>query len=124
MIDLDDGEQLLDLLGIVLGLLILGGVALLLFTAMNGIPSQQDTAPDGDWTLDRVNTTHVRITYRGDELIAAENLSVTVNGRQRPVSWSERLTRGDAGVLRAREDETVRVYWTGGRGDRVLLKRW
>lgn len=122
MIDLDDEDQLLNLLGVILILFIISSVAFLVFTATDTSPSQQETDPEVNWTLERLNATHVQITHGGGDSVVVENLSVTVNGRPRPVSWSGRLMNGDIGKFRSERGDVIRLYWTGGRSDWELLK--
>ena len=119
---LNSGDRLLDLVGIVLLLVLVSSLSLLVFVGMNP-GSVEGDAPNADWSLQRVNASQVEITHTGGEPVSAENLAVIVNGRPRPVSWSGRLTEGDSRVVRV-ESGQLGLYWTGGSGDRILLKQW
>jgi hypothetical protein len=118
----DDGDRLLNLVGAALVLAVILSVGLLVVVAANGPTST--SGPDAEWTLSRVNDTHVRITHAGGERTHASNLVVTVDGRERRVSWTGELTREDSGVVHARASQVVRLYWLPDHGNRELLARW
>lgn len=121
----DDGDRILDLVGAALAATILVSVALLVFAAATTPTGAPAEAPSTEWSLDRVNTTHVRITHAGGEPVAARSLVVTVGGTDRRVDgWSGMVARGDRGVVRALEGKVVRVYWTTEAGERVRLASW
>ena len=120
----DDGDRLVTAISVALGVFILIGIALLIFAAMNVPSDGSGHPPQASWTLDRVNATHVRITHAGGEPVSTTNLSVTVNGARRSLTWAGTFTESDTGLVAARPNAEVQLYWIGGRGDRVLLKRW
>lgn len=121
----DDGDRILDLVGAALAATILVSVALLVFAAATAPTGAPPEAPSTEWSLDRANTTHVRITHAGGEPVAARSLVVTVGGTDRRVDgWSGMVARGDSGVVRALEGKTVRVYWTTAAGERLRLASW
>jgi hypothetical protein len=68
-----------------------------------------------------MNATHVQITHDGGEPVSASELIVTVDGIERRVTWSGLIRQGDSGVVRGDRQQVVRLYWTGGPGDRSLL---
>lgn len=120
----EDGDRVLNLVGGLLVVAVIGSLALLVLVGMDAPASP--AGPETDWTLERINDTHVRIVHAGGDPVDASELKATVDGRARPVSWSGRITEGDAGVVRARSgaQRLVRLYWVGGRADRELLERW
>lgn len=129
-----DGDRLLTIGGAVLGLTILLMIGVLAITFAHP-PSGGTSGPDAEWSLDRVNATHVRITHAGGEAVNAGRLVVTVDGNdrrvtwtvdgyERRVTWTGRVTEGDSGVFRARTDRLVRLYWETDRGERVRLDDW
>ena len=120
----DDGDRLLTAIGIALVIGIVVGLGILILAAVNAPSDSAGHAPQATWTLDRVNTTHVRIIHAGGQPVSTANLSVTVNGVHRPVTWSGTLTEGDSGLVAAKSSAAVQLYWIGGRGDRVLFQRW
>ncbi|MFB6123381.1 MAG: hypothetical protein ABEJ78_07985 [Haloferacaceae archaeon] len=119
---LEDGDRILNLVGAALVLALLFSVGLLVVVASEGPTTA--SGPDARWSLSRVNETHVEVSHAGGERTHASNLVVTVDGRERGVSWSGVLTRGDSGVLRARETQVIRLYWLPENGNRELLARW
>lgn len=124
MIDLDDGEQLMNLIGIVLMLLLIMSVAVLILTAMS---AQQQSAdiPDVDWNLTRINESYVRITHAGGEPVQTENLSVTVDGIPRQPQWTApTLASGKYGIVAADEHSRVTLLWRESDIERVVLGRW
>lgn len=120
----DNGDRLVTVISIVLVVLIVISIGILILAAVNAPSNSAGRAPQATWTLDRVNTTHVRIGHAGGKPVSTANLSVTVNGVHRSVTWSGTLTDGESGLVAARSSAVVQLYWIGGRGDRVLLQRW
>jgi hypothetical protein len=116
------GDRLLLLVGIVLFGVLAFAFGVIVIGGMN--PAWGEDAPEAEWELDRVNDTHVGIVHGGGDAVDARELTVTVGGRERRVSWSGEVGPGDRGVLRAGEGDIVRLYWTGGRGTRDLLEEW
>ena len=121
----EDSDRLLDVVGVVLLVALIGALGLIVVVGMNPPSSQgPDQSPDTNWELQPINDTHVRITYAGSEPVPTENLTVTVSQYPRAVSWSGVLTSGDSGVLKARTGDVVRLYRKEGRDGRTLLERW
>lgn len=118
----DDGDRLLTAVGVGLFLLIAFAVSVVVLGAMN--PSPGEATPEVDWELDPVNATHVRIVHAGGDSVPVEELTVTVGGRERRVTWSGTVGEGDAGTFRAEENDVIRLYWTGGSGTRDTLETW
>lgn len=123
MIDLD-GDRMLDLFGVVLVLAIVGGLVLLGLGATS-IQGESTSAPESDWTLTRINESHVRVSHAGGEPVPTEHLSVAVDGQHRRVQWSATLlTDGEYGVVRAGENGSVTLLWQRSEGERRILDRW
>lgn len=123
MIDLD-GDRMLDLFGIVLALGIVGGFALLGLGAVS-VQEGSTPAPEADWTLERVNGSHVRVIHAGGEPVRSEHLSVAVDGQHRRVQWTATtLVDGGYGIVRADERAAVTLLWQRSEGDRRVLERW
>jgi len=123
MIDLD-GDRMLDLFGVVLVLAILGALALVALGATS-VQEGTNPTPETDWTLARVNESHVRVLHDGGEPVRTEHLSVAVDGRHRRVRWSETvLVEGEYGTVRADEDTVLTLVWQRSEGDRRVLERW
>lgn len=124
MIDFDDGDQLLNLFGIILVLFLIISVAVLVLAAMSAQQRSADT-PDADWKLQQMNDSYVRITHAGGEPVQTGNLSVTVDGTPRRPQWTATtLTDGDYGVVRIGEGSTVTLLWMHSEADRDVVKRW
>ena len=124
MIDFDDGDQLLNLIGIVLVLFLLVSIAILVLAATS-VQQESAAVPDGDWTLTRINESYVRITHAGGEPVQTGNLSVTIDGTPRRPQWTATtLTDGDYGVVRVGEGNRVTLLWMHSEADRDVLKRW
>lgn len=119
---LDDGERVLNLIGVALVVVIVVSVAAIALSSLSGQP---DATPDADWTLTRVNDSFVRITHAGGEPVATTNLTVAVDGRPRHPAWTrEVLTDGEHGVVRADGDATVVLFWEREAAKRRVLERW
>lgn len=120
----DDGDRLLNVLGVVLGLFIVVGIAGVVLAGIGGPSTGTDGAPDADWTLDRINESHVQLVHRGGDAVPATDLVVTVDGVRRRASWGGLVDEGDAGVVRADRGMVVQLYWTNDVGERIKLAEW
>ncbi|MFB6281838.1 MAG: hypothetical protein ABEH40_07455 [Haloferacaceae archaeon] len=119
-----DGDRLLDLGGLLIGLtlvLMIGVLALAFVQAPGG---GRTGGPPTEWTADRINETHVRITHAGGEPVAAERLVVSVGGYDRRPGWEGTVSEGDSGVVRAGPNQVISLYWVTDRGERVRLDSW
>lgn len=119
----DDGDRLLLLVGVLLAVALVASAGLVVLSAMTA-PSREVAQPETDWSVERVNDSHVAITYEEGPTFSPANLSVNVNGHFRHVAWSDPVTPGERVTVRAAEGHIVEVFWIAGRDDRVLLKRW
>lgn len=119
-------DRSLDAVGVVVALLLvmMVGVLVLTFAGAVGGDRQAADAPNAQWTLERVDDTHVRIAHAGGEPVPTDRLVVTVDGYQRRATWSGTVSRGDAGTVTAALNTQVRLYWTTDRGERVRLGSW
>lgn len=119
-----EGDRLLNALGIVLAGFIVVGIVGVVLAGMGGPSTDVADAPDAEWTLDRVNDSHVRITHRGGDVVPASDLVVTVDGVRRRASWDGLVAEGDAGTVRAGRGTIVDLYWTNDVGERIELRSW
>lgn len=119
-----DADRLLDLGGLAIGVTLLLMIAALAVAFVGGSNSGATGGPPTEWTLDRVNDTHVRIVHAGGEPVAADRLVVSVDGYDRRVTWEGTVSEGDAGIVRAGPDLLVRLYWITEQGERVRLDDW
>ena len=123
MIELD-GDRILDPFGVVLILAIVDVLALL---GLGATSTQEGSspAPGTDWSLERVDESHVRVWHEGGEPVRAEHLSVAVDGRHRRVHWTATvLIEGEHGTVRAAERSRVTLLWQRPEGERRALERW
>lgn len=119
----DEGDRLLNIIGAALVVALVVVVAVGIVIAVN-VPANRVSPPEGDWTFRQINATHVQVTYESGEPITASSLVVSVDGYTRHPSWNGRVGEGDATAVQAARGQLVRVYWDGGRSDRVRLARW
>ncbi|MFB6300389.1 MAG: hypothetical protein ABEH65_09030 [Halobacteriales archaeon] len=119
----EDGDRLLNIFGGALLLFLLIAVVVVVLAAGSGPYEQPGDVPETEWSIDRVNTTHVKITLEGGETVETDALVVTVSGTEVDPAWSGRLTEGDSGIVRAEPGAVVRIYWVAGSEDRVGLVR-
>lgn len=124
MIDFDDGEQLLNIIGIILVVFIIFSVAVLVLAAMSAQERSADI-PDTDWELQQLNESYVRITHTGGDPVQTDTLSVTVDGTPRHPQWtSMTLSEGEYGVIRVGDGVTVTLLWQHSESERDVLQRW
>lgn len=121
---LEDGDTVLNLVGVGLVVAVLLGLGVV---ALNFSPSDDGDVPDADWTVDRVNDTHVRIAHAGGDAVTDSELVVTVDGTPRTATWNGTagaVTRGDSTVVHVRPNQVVGVSWEAGHTERQTLERW
>lgn len=123
MIDFDDGEQLVNIFGMILVSLVVLSLALLVFSTVS--TQQEPEAPDAEWSLTQINDSYIRIEHAGGEPVSARNVTVTVNGRPVHPEWTaEVLTENDSAIVRVSQDNRVRLLWQRSESDSDVLKRW
>lgn len=115
-------DRKLDVLGAILAIGIVLGAGLAVFGAIEGSQGGGEPAPTVNFSVERINDTHVRLVHAGGDTVRGEELVLTVNNRERgqesfPTSFAE----GEAAIVQVAEDRTIRVHWTGGRGPRERL---
>ena len=123
MTDLD-GDRLLDVFGVALVLAIVGAFVLIGLGATS-VGEEKTAAPETDWTLTRINESHVRVSHAGGEPVRIERLTVAVDGQPRRARWTEAiLTDGGYGVVRASAGTRVTLIWERSEAERRVLERW
>lgn len=119
-----EGDRLLDLFGILLAVAIVGALVLLGLGATS-VGEEPTAPPETDWTLTRVNESHVRVAHAGGEPVRAEYLTLAVDGQPRRVGWTAAiLVDGEYGLVRANEGTRVTLVWERSETDRRVLSRW
>jgi hypothetical protein len=119
---LEDGDRVLDLVGVLLVIAVLGGLGIIAVGIANPGPDPQPT-PEANFTFERVNESQVRITHAGGPPVAAADLLVIVDGLERNPGWESNVGEDDTGLVLATEGATVTVYWDGGRADKRVLSK-
>lgn len=117
-------DRKLDLLGVALVILVVLGVALAVFGALDIAGQDGSETPSVNFTAERINDTHVAIVHDGGETVRGDQLVVTIDGGERVPRGSRfpaRVSEGDRAIIQEGEGHTVRVYWTGGQGPRDRL---
>ncbi|MFB6185851.1 MAG: hypothetical protein ABEI86_03165 [Halobacteriaceae archaeon] len=118
-----EGDRYLQIIGVVLAVGLFVSTGLLVFVAIQSSPnSDTKPIPNVNWTISRINESHVRLIHAGGKPVDTANIMVTVDGIKRYVSWSNTLTQGDSGTVRAREGQIVRIFWVKGKGNRILME--
>lgn len=115
-----NGDRILRLTGVVLVFAIAVALAIIILAGAQG-PPDDNSGPDVNWTISRINETVVRIQHAGGEQIDASNLVVTVDGRVRHPSWPSSISEGDHAQLNVQSGQTVRIIWEAEPGSRTEL---
>lgn len=118
------GDRLLTLFGVALAGFIVVGLVGVVIAGLGGPSDRAANAPEAEWTLERVNDSHVRVVHAGGDAVPAEDLVVTVDGVRRRASWDGVVSEGDPGVVHADRGTVVQLYWTNEVGERVKLQDW
>ncbi|GAB3685451.1 hypothetical protein GCM10028857_15970 [Salinarchaeum chitinilyticum] len=111
-------DRKLDVLGVVLAVLVVLGAGLAVFGAMEASSGGGGEEIEIDFTVERINETHLRVVHAGGDVVEGADLSITIDGRDRvPVGrFPERVNEGDAAVVQIDAGHTLRVYYHGGLG--------
>lgn len=115
-----DADRKLDLAGAILAGLVLVSVVLLAFGAAQGAGNADDV-PDVEWSVDRINESHVEITHEGGDTVYAEEIAVIVDGQGHPNPFEGAIRPGDSAVSPVTETSLVQLYWEDETGTRTLL---
>jgi hypothetical protein len=75
------------------------------------VPPEREGAPEANWTVERVNDTHVAVTHAGGQPIRTGNLHVTVDGLERDTNFTDPVTLDQRTGVAACEGSVVRAYW-------------
>ncbi|WP_049899210.1 type IV pilin [Halococcus agarilyticus] len=116
----DDGDRLLNVIGAALVVALVVVIVVGVVIAVN-VPANRVDPPDAEWSFHQANETHVRITHDAGEAVDGAALVVTVDGYSRHPPWSREVRAGEAVAVEASRSQVVRLYWDGGRSDRVQL---
>jgi hypothetical protein len=111
-----DGDRLLDYAGVLIGVTLVLMVAVLAVAFVDAPDRRPTDVPNAEWSLERANDTHVRLTHAGGEPVPADRLVVTVDGYTRRATWSETVVPGESAFVRANADLTVRLLLATWRG--------
>ena len=116
----EEDDRLLNLIGIGLVVALVAVIVVGVVIAMN-VPANRVEPPDAEWSIRQANETHVRITHTAGESVDGAALVVTVDGYSRHPPWSREVSTGEAVAVKASRSQVVRLYWDGGRADRIQL---
>ncbi|WP_135365612.1 hypothetical protein [Halosimplex halophilum] len=114
-----DGDTMLNLVGAAIVVAVVGGLVVVGLNIAGG--SGGTEAPDANWTVERVNDTAVRITHAGGQPVRTDDLTVRVESYRRATDWSDPVTESESTVVQASEGSIVRIVWSPGRGDDVIM---
>lgn len=119
-----DEERLLTLAGVGLVGLLVTALSVAGLAAMTA-DDRGGGAPDAEWSFERVNESHVRVSHAGGDPVAGPELVVSVDGYRRNADWNGVVEEGDAVTVKASGGQVVRVYWVGQEQRvRTQLARW
>ena len=124
MIDFDDGDQLLNLIGIILILSVIISIVIIILATIS-VQERSADVPDVNWESQQINESHIRITHAGGEPVNADKISITVDGTPRQPQWTAiTLAKGEYGIVRVGEGNRVTLLWRHSERDRDVLKQW
>lgn len=120
-----DADRTLTYLLVGVGLFAVVALGLLAYVAATGAGGGAAPAEDVRWELDRVNGTHAEVVHAGGPTVSPEGLTVTVDGLERRVRWSDAtLSEGDRGLVRVAGGSRVTLHLQTNRVNRVAVGRW
>jgi len=114
---------MLNLAGGALLLFVLGTVVLVGVLVATGVPSTSTgDAGAANWSVERVNDTHVRVEHAGGPPVQASEVTVSVDNNERRTGWSGRVVQGESATVRAGPEAVVRVVLGEGDDREVQLQ--
>jgi hypothetical protein len=116
----EDGDDILDAVGVLIAVLLVVGVGVAVLAATTA-SERANQAPDAEFDFRTVDDGTVQIAHVSGEPVPSDELVVTVDGLQRQVVWGDTITEGDAVTVEATEGSTVRLFWDPGEGERELI---
>lgn len=119
----DDGDDILNAVGVVLAVLLVLGLGVT-FLAASTANERSGSAPDAKFRFAAANDSQVFVEKVGGKPLDASNVVVAVDGTQRQVTWNDTVSNGDRVYVTARSGSVIRVYWDPGEGERTLLARY
>ncbi|MFB6138850.1 MAG: type IV pilin [Halosimplex sp.] len=114
-----DGDTALNLVGAAIVAAVVVGVVVVGLNIAGG--ASDVDAPDVNWTVERINDTAVRVTHAGGDPVRTDELAVRVESYRRKTDWTDPVTEGESTVVQASEGSTVRIVWSPGRGEDVIM---
>lgn len=120
-----DADRTLTYVLVGVALVAVASLVLLAYVAGSGGAGAATPAADVRWELRPVNDTHARIVHAGGPTVSPEGLTVTVDGVERRVRWSDStLSEGEYGVVRVGQGTRVTLHLRRDRVNRVVVGRW
>ncbi len=118
-----DGDRMLNLAGGALLVFVLGTLVLVGVLVATGVPTDSTgDAAAANWSVERVNDTHVRVEHAGGPPVQASEVAVSVDTNERRTGWSGRVVQGESATVRAGPEAVVRVVLGEGDNREVLLQ--
>jgi hypothetical protein len=107
--------ELIDVAGIFILILLVASVAVIVVATPE--VAERDEPPDSDWTVQKVNDSHMEVRHLRGEPVAMQNLTVIIGEYPRPVKWSGNVSggyvrEGGYASIEVSEGETIAVYWS------------
>jgi hypothetical protein len=118
---MSEADRTMRLLSVaILAFIVLGvGIAAL---AASTADEREPEPPESDWTVDRLNETHVFVEMVGGEPIRSEDFVVSVDGLQRQVRLGEGyLYPGSGFAIAVERGQVIRLTWDPAPGQRATL---
>jgi hypothetical protein len=110
-----DGDRILDLVGIAFAAFFVIAVAVFLLAAGFAVGGGDGVEPpQANWTAERINDTHIRITHVGGEPVQANDLIAVVGKTERAIRYDRTLVNGASITVAAPTTERVVLYWNPG----------
>lgn len=116
-------DRKLDVLGVVLGIVVLLGICLAVYGAIEISQGGGEQTPTANFSVDRINETHVHLQHAGGDTVRGEELALTINGREYVPAgrFPPSVSEGDRALVQVRPGKTLQVWWTGDRATRERL---
>lgn len=114
-----DGDTMLNLVGAGLVVALVVGLVVVGLSFAGG--SSETEAPQVDWTVERINDTAIRVTHDGGDPVRTDELTVRVESFRRETDFTDPVTESESTVVQASDDSLVRIVWSGGRTNDVIM---
>jgi hypothetical protein len=122
-----DGDRILNFVGIALVVFLVLAVGAVVLAGSFGASGGSDTdPPEANWSVERINGTHVELIHEGGPPVQINDLIVVVGKTDRGIRRERMIYDGEGFAVPVQQGSSLGLYWKPEEEPirRVLLKQW